>query len=110
MNSVSKSVKTYVDVGHGVTLAHMLAPGGGPRLDWEGILQGVLGEAVSAGVSLGLVPRGLDKIHTVLFGTFEEKSVMRLLMVVLDKVRVHLFLMLLLLTGRRALGSQTANR
>jgi hypothetical protein len=96
MNSVSKSVKTYVNVGHGVAFAHVLAPGGGPGFDWERILQGVLGEAVRTGISFSLVPRRLDKIHTVLLGTFKEKSIMRLLMVVFDKVRLHLLLMLLL--------------
>lgn len=111
MNSVSESVKTYVNVGHGVTFAHMLAPGGGPGLDWEGILQGVLGEAVRAGVSFGLVPRGFDKIQTGLIGIFKEKPVMRHLMVVLHKVRINLLLiLLLLLAGRRTRRSQTADR
>ena len=78
-----------MNVGHGVTLAHMLAPGSSPGLNRERILQGILREAVRTGIRLSLIPRRLDKIHTMLFGTVEEKSVMRLLMVVLDKVRVH---------------------
>lgn len=103
MNEVSK---TYVNVGHGVTLTHMLASCGGPRLDWEGVLQGVLREAVGAVVSFGLVPRGFDKIHTGLVGIFKEKSVMRQHLVILHKVRFNLFLLLC----RRTCASQTADR